>query len=298
MDFTLRVYNKLLKTLIDQGFSFLTFEESLTYSTEKSVILRHDVDALPENSLSFAKIESALGLKGSYYFRIVPESFSKDIIKEIDALGHEIGYHYEDLSGCAVRGVRYEEEDLARIAIESFKKNLEKLRQITPVKTICMHGSPISKWDSRLLWKYYDYHDFGISGEPYFDVDFGEVIYLTDTGRRWDGEAVSVRDKVQGAGRRAQCKNQFSEWKVKPFKYLEKRSDLKPRTHNLLPATALKFHSTSDIIKAADNGFLPHKLMMTFHPQRWTDQPVLWIKEFVWQNVKNVIKYFFVRVRD
>ncbi len=37
----------------------------------------------------------------------------------------------------------------------------------------------------------------GIIGEPYFDVDFSRVFYLTDTGRRWDGDAVSVRDKVK-----------------------------------------------------------------------------------------------------
>jgi hypothetical protein len=37
--------------------------------------------------------------------------------------------------------------------------------------------------------------------------------------------------------------------------------------------------------------------MMTFHPQRWTDDMVPWIKELVWQNVKNVGKYFLVRVR-
>ena len=40
--------------------------------------------------------------------------------------------------------------------------------------------------------------DFGIIAEPYFDVDFDEVFYLTDTGRRWDGDSVSVRDKVGG----------------------------------------------------------------------------------------------------
>ena len=42
----------------------------------------------------------------------------------------------------------------------------------------------------------YDYRDYGIIAEPYFDVDFDEVFYLTDTGRRWDGDSVSVRDKV------------------------------------------------------------------------------------------------------
>ena len=221
---------------------------------------------------------------------------------------------------------------------ESFSENLEKLRKIVPVKTICMHGSPMSRWDSRLLWKYYDYHDFGIVGEPYFDIDFDEVFYLTDTGRRWDGEGVSVRDKAQGAGRGMvigdrysviDSENPFEDWKVKPFKYRDKPlteqevmqgklyppnniplAPFKRGTQNPAPSTHLstealtkvehpapfpKFHSTSDIIRAAENNQLPDKIMMTFHPQRWTDRTVPWIKELVWQNVKNVGKYFIVR---
>ena len=61
-----------------------------------------------------------------------------------------------------------------------------------------MHGSPMSRWDSRLLWKYYDYHDFGIVGEPYFDMNFDEVLYLTDTGRRWDGDSSLVETRLTG----------------------------------------------------------------------------------------------------
>ena len=43
------------------------------------------------------------------------------------------------------------------MAIDDFRLNLEKLRKLYPVKTICMHGSPFSKWDNRDLWKKYDY---------------------------------------------------------------------------------------------------------------------------------------------
>ena len=67
-----------------------------------------------------------------------------------------------------------------------------------------MHGSPLSKWDNRDLWKRYDYRDFGIIAEPYFDVDFNEVLYLTDTGRRWNNSKASVRDKVEGTEVRGQ----------------------------------------------------------------------------------------------
>jgi hypothetical protein len=56
--------------------------------------LRHDVDRLPQNSLRTAQIETQLNLKATYFFRVVPESYDEEIIKEIHSLGHEIGYHY------------------------------------------------------------------------------------------------------------------------------------------------------------------------------------------------------------
>jgi hypothetical protein len=55
-----------------------------------------------------------------------------------------------------------------------------------------------------------------------------------------------------------------------------------------------RFHSTWDIILAAEQGKLPDKIMMTVHPQRWTDDPVAWTKELVLQNIKNVVKRILV----
>jgi hypothetical protein len=58
----------------------------------------------------------------------------------------------------------------------------------------------------------------------------------------------------------------------------------------------LRFRTTWDIIDAAERGLLPDKIMLNIHPQRWDDNPWPWVKELVWQNVKNVIKkYFYVR---
>jgi len=82
-------------------------------------------------------------------------------------------------------------------AYVEFCKNLEYFRTFYPVKTICMHGSPLSKYDNRDIWNKYDYKKLGLIGEPYFDIDFSKVLYLTDTGRCWDGDKVSVRDKVR-----------------------------------------------------------------------------------------------------
>ncbi len=69
------------------------------------VILRHDVDARPQNSLRLARLEHTLGIQGTYYFRI-PHTFQPSIIQEIASLGHEIGYHYETLATIAKEGMR------------------------------------------------------------------------------------------------------------------------------------------------------------------------------------------------
>ena len=62
----------------------------------------------------------------------------------------------------------------------------------------------------------------------------------------------------------------------------------------------LVFHSTQDIINFMKNSKVlsvvevPAKIMFTFHPQRWNDKALPWVKEFVMQNVKNQVKRILV----
>ena len=98
MDFTLVKYKKLIEALKEQNYAFQTFNGFIISPKEKVAILRHDVDLLPYNSLEFAKIQNSHNIRGSYYFRAVPESWDEKVIKEISGLGHEIGYHYECLT--------------------------------------------------------------------------------------------------------------------------------------------------------------------------------------------------------
>jgi hypothetical protein len=296
MDFTLFAYKRLILTLQSQGYSFQTFEEDLKNSKEKVVILRHDVDRLPGNSLKTAVLENELGIKASYYFRIVKESYDEDIIRQIAGMGHEIGYHYENLSEISKKNPQIDADHLIsrrrtrtdadicpadfagqkesslrekkefrdkffELAIDDFERNLEKMRKLYPVKTICMHGSPLSKWDNRDLWKRYDYRDLGIIAEPYFNVNFDEVFYLTDTGRSWNNSKVSVRDKIN---------SKFD----------------------------IKIKDTYHLIGKIQKNELPDKIMMNVHPQRWNDYGYNWYKELLMQNVKNVVKRLMLKLRD
>ena len=299
-DFTLYQYRHLLESLLQQGYQFLTFEQYLQAKNDlpaegdlqakrssrhsvpifkrsdlqaegrssnevifqqsdlptKYILLRHDVDLKAANSLATAQIEHELGICASYYFRVVPQSNQPDIIRAIADLGHEIGYHYEDMA--IMHG------DTQK-AYAHFQQQLTYFRQFYPVRTICMHGAPTSQWDGKELWKHYNYRDLGIIGEPYFDVDFSQLFYLTDTGRCWDGYKVSVRDKI-------------------------------PVYQDQWNAQGLVYHTTNDIIQAAEQGSLPSRIMITTHPQRWTDHPLAWLKELLVQNAKNIIKrLFFVK---
>ena len=107
MDFTLKKYTELITALKAAGYKFLTFEEYCSLNAsgdakpERLVILRHDVDLKAKNSEKIAAIEHSQGVKASYYFRVVPESNKPSVIKSIAGMGHEIGYHYEELSAMA-----------------------------------------------------------------------------------------------------------------------------------------------------------------------------------------------------
>ncbi|MBN1159466.1 MAG: hypothetical protein JXA61_08805 [Bacteroidales bacterium] len=264
-DFTHHSFKQILVAFKEHGCVFQTFADFLHSPSQRTVILRHDVDARKENALMVARMEAEMGISGTYYFRMVPGSFDADVIRQISGLGHEIGYHYEDLAmaarelkktGRKMRNTGESDRLLYEKAISLFEKHLQQFRDIVSVNTICMHGSPLSRYDNRKIWDHYSYRDYGIAGEPYFDVDYNDVLYLSDTGRRWNGEKMSLRDRVG---------NGFE--------------------HSI--------RTSSDLINAIPG--LPERIMINFHPQRWDNRPWPWIRELVLQNLKNVVKRLYVR---
>lgn len=258
-DFTLDMYRELLETLQHKDYQLITYAdyckgEWRKAKGEKFVILRHDVDARPLNSVRTAQIEQSLDVRATYYFRVGKTSNIPDVIRVIVSMGHEIGYHYEDMSLC-------NGDDEA--AWSHFKTWLRYFRGYYPVETICMHGAPTSKWDSKDLWKKHDYKTKGIIGEPYLDTDFSDVFYLTDTGRCWDGYKVSVRDKI-------------------------------PVYQDQWIAKGLTWHTTRELLHAIEDEELPPHVMITTHPQRWTNNRKSWYQERIKQALKNLVKRMVV----
>ena len=241
-DFTFGKYAVLLRELLNSGYTTLTIRDYLSRRPQKNyAILRHDVDTKPQRALSMAKLEQSLGISSTYYFRHTKEIFKPQIIREVADLGHEIGYHYEVLT--KTKG------DYAR-AITLFKEELHDFNKITPVSTICMHGSPLSPYDNRDLWKVYDFRDYGIAGEAYLSMD-ADMYYCSDTGWRWDKKH-KVRDHLPG----------------------NREFDAK---------------TTDDIILAVHERRIP-SLYLLVHPGNWTTNTPEWIAAWGMNLAGNTVK--------
>jgi hypothetical protein len=101
LDFTLDKYRDLCQAAINSQYILflLTVRAYMTMPNppQKCIVLRHDIDRNFGNALRMAELEPELGIQSTYYFR-VPYTFKPDIIRKIQALGHEVSYHYEVLS--------------------------------------------------------------------------------------------------------------------------------------------------------------------------------------------------------
>ncbi|WP_254270971.1 hypothetical protein [Haloarcula marina] len=193
-DFTDAAYARLLDTALDAGYEFLTVRDYIRCDDlpERFVVLRHDVDRKPENSARFARIEAERDVPSTYYFRTIDKVFKPEILREVESLGHEVGYHYEDLDRA--------DGDVVEARL-SFGDHLERLREHVTVDTVCMHGNPLTPHDNRDMWDTAaDLEPWDLLGEAYLSMDFTDVTYFSDTGRTWEDGALKIKDHTMGEG--------------------------------------------------------------------------------------------------
>lgn len=198
-DFTIDAYRQTLNAIKTAGVRVFCVAKWFSECPDSGILLRHDIDRKPQNALRIAKLEKEYQISSTYYFRMVKGVFQPDIVRQISELGHEIGYHYEDLSLAG--------GDHAK-AKELFSTHLAQLRTVANVKTIAMHGRPFSAYDNRDLWKKFKLSDFGVVAEAFLSINYSDVYYLTDTGRTWGQSKANIRDHVKG-GRVADVQTTF-----------------------------------------------------------------------------------------
>ena len=247
MDFSLNMYKEICRAL--QAYKVITVEQYLLgKNQEPFVVLRHDVDRELGNALAMAELEHGFGINSTYYFRF-PSTFDVNSLSRISGLGHEIGYHYEVLD--KAKGDRTK-------AIAIFNRELETFRKHFPVTTVCMHGNPLTPWHGRSIWDSRDFQEFNLLGEGYLSFR-APLVYLTDTGRNWNGEH-NVKDSFSAQASRLSVKN----------------------TSHLI-----------DLLNGKELG----SLYLNCHPERWGPGIWGWARAFVRDNSFNLGKTILKRVQ-
>lgn len=247
MDFCLKMYREICRALKD--LNVVTVEQYLLGNNETPfVILRHDVDREMGNALAMAELEHKLGLNSTYYFRY-PRTFNIPTISRIQSLGHEVGYHYEVLDKAGGNPVK---------AIDIFCQELDIFREHFQIKTVCMHGNPLTPWDGRSIWKSKNFSDFGLLGEAYISCK-NPLVYLTDTGRNWSG-IHNVKDSLESSN------------------------------------IAVRIHNTRHLIELLNEHFF-ETLYLNCHPERWGPGIWGWARAYARDNAYNLTKAFLGLLR-
>lgn len=247
-DFTLSKYENLITAIGKKGVKVYGIKDWVEQKPNKGAVIRHDVDRKPINALKVATLESKYNIFTTYYFRSTKNSFKPEIIKKIAEMGHEIGYHYENLSDC--KG-NYQK------AIKNFETNLKRFRKITDIKTITMHGKPLSPHRNDSLWDKYDYKKYDILAESFSTIDYSNTYYFTDTGRAWESNRNNLRDRVN--------------------------TNLKTN-----------ISSTEELISFINKKM---KVAIVTHPERWNDNMFPWMYSYSFDALANTIKKIVGEVR-
>ena len=252
MDFTLTKYISILEAAETANYNIGSVSDLFSGKLKSPyVVLRHDVDRKPQNSLAMARAEAERGIRSSYYFRSVKASFVPKIIDGIRDLGHEIGYHYEDWYLA-----RYDKEK----AIALFEGNLARLRASGPVSTICMHGSPLARDNNMTIWDHWDFKDHGVE-DCILSFDYTGHSFFTDSGRTFGVSSANLRDELGSA-------------------------DVYPEictTEDLCHFLATK---------------KTDKIMISCHPERWSNKTMNWSSQFLKDKEINIIKLAIKKSRS
>lgn len=149
----LAAYEQLLRRIAGRGYAFLRVVDMAAWARRgdapaMSCVLRMDVDSDLPTAQRMFEIAAANGIRGTYYFR--KSTFNAKLMRQIEAQGSEVGYHYEELSTLARQLGLGGKADIDAHLLEirtCFANNMLEFADILGhlPKTISSHGDFINR---------------------------------------------------------------------------------------------------------------------------------------------------------
>lgn len=176
LEYTLAEYETLLRSLLEDGFSFTDFSAPVD---AKEVVLRHDVDLSPMKALEMARIEATLGVQSTYCFLVTSPIYNllevehTRAIAEIDALGHDVALH------CNTHHY-WDEQPSTDTLTAQVRAECDVLATLlgAAVETVSFHRPPEWVLDR-------DFAGFENTYQPAF---FSAITYRSDSRQKWRRE--------------------------------------------------------------------------------------------------------------
>lgn len=252
MVFIFKNWDAFCRELKEKGIVCIPAEE-VSGSMKAFLVLKHDIENTVPRAYRLAEIEHRYGHRGSYYAHayLLDDPQNVELLKKMQAMGHEISYHYDVMDSS--------HGNLEK-AMEEFEQNRQRFESLGfHLRTVCQHGNPIVErvgytsnrdfFRSKVVQERYpDIADIMVNYKERFHTDY---TYYSDAGRRFNLIFDPINNDVVN-----------SDDKNTPFEDLEA----------LLP-------------KLAD------RAIISTHPHRWTDSAVAYVvKEKTFMLIKTTAK--------
>ena len=273
MLFTLASYRHLLAMVAGQGYGLYGIEQYLAARREgtlpegRFVAIRHDVDYFPQRALALATIEAERRMAVTYYFRRRFFDSDLDLIRKVAGLGHQIGYHYEEVD----THQKAPNMQVARDAAGFFIGALLDIDRLGfPIRSVCAHGNPLT------------------------DVDNRQVVHLVRDGQYLDRLAFTfdraevkekISDRLIGDASIDITGEDFDLY-IPDTGRFNPRYNLKDRIDDCPIAGLANLDDFAAILGDPKN----RRIYLNLHPDRWSGDMATWLFDFAFDSAKNLAK--------
>ena len=252
MIFVYKYWDQFCNELKKKGMISMPARE-VNKSMQSFLVLKHDIENTVLKAYRLAEIEHKYGHRGSFYAHayLLEDPKNVELLKKMQAMGHEISYHYDVMDSC---------HGNIEAAIAEFEKNVKQFEKLGfHIVTVCQHGNPIVERvgytsnrdffrNNKVQKRYPQIADIMVDYKDKYCVNYA---YYSDAGRKFNLIFDPINNDVIN-----------SDDKNIPYK---------------------------DLIELMAS--LERKSIISTHPHRWTDSEVAYIiKEKTFKLIKGAAK--------